>query len=134
MPEIKLFKNIQFSKTEVDPSTIKFKSKLREKQRKASIVKRALEEPATEEELQAKRKQKTENAAWSAQKARKEKRDVRKEKSYVEEAEGTGKSTNIQVFKLKNELGVVLLVEAHIGHKGAQALLVHLPIRRVDGN
>lgn len=76
MPELKHFNDINFTKVDVDWSSIKFKDRMREKQRQASIARRALEPPKPQPVVVRKQA----NEAWSDKKAKKEKRVERREK------------------------------------------------------
>jgi ATP-dependent RNA helicase DDX55/SPB4 len=77
MPELKLFKDINFEPSKgVKIEEIRFRDKAREKQRQANIRKRALQ-PAKEVEERPRR---VESTPWSNKQAQKEKRVERKEK------------------------------------------------------
>lgn len=76
MPELKLFKQVNFEPVQMDISKIRFQDKTREKQRQANLKRRALE-PKPERPQKPK---KAENAPWSEKVARKERRQERRDK------------------------------------------------------
>lgn len=78
MPELKLFKNIQFTPVDIDIATIRFKDKVREKQRQANIKKKALQQQI--QSTLSRPRAKMESVPWSNQLVRKEKRQERREK------------------------------------------------------
>lgn len=76
MPELK-GKQISFTGVKVNTNDIKYKDKIKEKQRVAKLER---EKAQGKKEDAAKRKRKTETVAWSQHKEAKERRDERREK------------------------------------------------------
>ncbi len=102
MPELKLFKSINFTPTNIDVSAIRFKDKTREKQRQTAIAKRAQAEP--KKPLLLKKRQT--NEAWSAKAVTKEKRMERRDKkerkkaAIVKAKQATGEDDNDEDYDL----------------------------------